>query len=88
MLAFRASGTARALTVYVATSLENVEETRHVSTTSLAVGGPLLLLLVGVTCWVVAGRALRPVEAIRAEVADITDHSLDRRVSVPATPTR
>jgi signal transduction histidine kinase len=33
----------------------------------------------------VVGRTLRPVDAIRAEVADISERSLDRRVPVPRT---
>jgi len=32
---------------------------------------PILAILAGVFAWVLAGRALQPVEAIRAEVADI-----------------
>ncbi|MEU8892468.1 ATP-binding protein [Streptomyces sp. NPDC048442] len=53
-------------------------------------GGPLWLLIVGatlllvVTGWVAARLTLRPVEAMRAELADITASSLDRRVPVPA----
>ncbi|WP_326594015.1 HAMP domain-containing protein [Streptomyces sp. NBC_01294] len=35
--------------------------------------------------WRVTGHALRPVEAIRAEVAAISDRDLHRRVPVPAT---
>ena len=35
--------------------------------------------------WIVVGRALHPVEAIRAEVAGIGGNDLDRRVPVPAT---
>ena len=43
-----------------------------------------LLLLVGATVvWVAARRALRPVEAIRSEVAAITATDLSRRVTVP-----
>ena len=33
--------------------------------------------------WVLAGRALRPVESIRAEVESISGTTLDRRVPVP-----
>ncbi|MGH1551692.1 ATP-binding protein [Streptomyces sp. L7] len=42
----------------------------------------LVLLMVGLT-WYAMGRALRPVEDIRAEFADITAHSLQQRVPVP-----
>ena len=44
---------------------------------------PILIALVGVIAWGVTGRALRPVETIRAEVTAITHASLDRRVSEP-----
>ena len=43
-------------------------------------GIPLLLLLVAALTWLAMGRALRPVEAIRAEFAEITAHDLHRRV--------
>ena len=43
----------------------------------------LMILLVSYLTWYAMGRALRPVENIRAEFADITAHSLQQRVSVP-----
>lgn len=43
----------------------------------------LLVLLVAYLTWYAMGRALRPVENIRAEFADITAHSLQQRVPVP-----
>jgi signal transduction histidine kinase len=46
----------------------------------LLIGIPLLLLLVAALTWLAMGRALRPVEAIRAEFAEITAHDLHRRV--------
>jgi signal transduction histidine kinase len=49
----------------------------------LAVSFPLLVGAVGLLAWVLAGRALRPVEAIRAEVEAITASTLGRRVPVP-----
>ncbi|WP_165440077.1 sensor histidine kinase [Micromonospora kangleipakensis] len=73
------------VTVYVAASLSPVDDVVDVLQGALATGAPLLLALVAVTTWTVAGRTLRPVDAIRAEVADISERSLDRRVSVPAT---
>ncbi|SCG66649.1 Signal transduction histidine kinase [Micromonospora inositola] len=72
-------------TVYVAASLSPVDDAVEVLQSALAAGAPLLLALVAFTTWTVAGRTLRPVDAIRAEVADISERSLDRRVSVPPT---
>ena len=46
----------------------------------MLIGIPLLILLVAVLTWYAMGRALRPVEAIRAEFAEITAHDLHRRV--------
>jgi signal transduction histidine kinase len=45
---------------------------------------PLLVLLVGAVAWFLVGRALRPVDAIRSQVEDISHTTLDRRVPVPA----
>lgn len=44
---------------------------------------PALLVLVAGIAWLVTGRALRPVDTIRAEVDSISSSSLDRRVSEP-----
>ncbi|MGW8764697.1 sensor histidine kinase [Streptomyces sp. NPDC055815] len=52
---------------------------------ALTTGAPLVALLTGVLVHLTAARALRPVEAIRRELADITGQSLDRRVPVPPT---
>lgn len=73
-----------AFTVYVGASLEPVTEAVRNLTGGLALGGPLLLGVVLVLTWLAVGRALRPVEAIRAEVATITERELHRRVPQPA----
>ena len=46
---------------------------------------PLLLAGVGFAVWLLVGRALRPVEGIRTEVAAIDAARLGDRVAVPAT---
>ena len=46
---------------------------------------PLVLLVVGGTTWMVATRALAPVERIRREVEQITSDRLDRRVPEPGS---
>jgi signal transduction histidine kinase len=71
--------------VYVSTSLDPVTEAMTRLRRALLVVGPLLLLFVGTTTWLVLGRALRPVEAIRARVARISARSLGERVPVPPT---
>lgn len=52
---------------------------------ALTTGVPLTALLTGFLVQRTVARALRPVEAIRRELADITGQSLDRRVPVPPT---
>ena len=52
--------------VYVARSLEGVARSTENLERLLWWSLPALLLLMGVTTWVVTGRALRPVEAIGA----------------------
>ncbi|MGW4519792.1 sensor histidine kinase [Amycolatopsis sp. NPDC004378] len=51
----------------------------------LAVGVPAVALLVGVVAWLAVRRSLRPVEAIRSEVAEIGAGDLGRRVPDPGT---
>ncbi|WP_380169003.1 ATP-binding protein [Jannaschia sp. R86511] len=71
--------------VITAQSLESVQRSTAVTLTLVGVGYPLLLLAVGVTSYVFAGRALAPVEAIRRRVGEVTAQDLSARVPVPAT---
>jgi signal transduction histidine kinase len=73
------------VTIAVGTTLADMERTIRVATWTLIVAGLALLILAGAATWAVVRRALRPVDAMRAEVADITVGGLDRRVSQPAT---
>jgi signal transduction histidine kinase len=79
----RAVNSDRAEVVYVASTLEDVDETLGSVTRGLILGVPIVLLAVGATTWYVVGRALRPVETMRAEVAEISATALDRRVPEP-----
>ncbi|HYH48500.1 MAG TPA: ATP-binding protein [Acidimicrobiia bacterium] len=70
--------------VIVATEMEQAEETVADLRRALAYGVPGVLALAGLLVWLLVGRALRPVELIRSQVAAITDTaSLDRRVGEP-----
>lgn len=71
--------------IIVAVSLDEVDDALEALRAPLAIGLPLLLVIVGVTTWLVASRALSPVERIRREVELITGTSLDRRVFEPLT---
>ncbi len=72
-----------AMTVLVGRSLAVVGESTGVVTQGLLIGVPLLLMIVGLTAWRLAGRALAPVEAIRSEVEAISASELHRRVPDP-----
>jgi len=71
------------VTLYVGDSIEPVEESVATLQRSFFVGGPLLVILVTAVTWYFVGRALTPVEAMRAEVAGITASELHRRVPTP-----
>ena len=80
VVAVRAKVADVSYTLYVAKSLEPVENSVQNLVVLLLLGVPPLLLLVGVVTWTVTGRTLRPVEAIRAEVETISAKDLHRRV--------
>ncbi|MFI9456793.1 sensor histidine kinase [Amycolatopsis sp. NPDC052450] len=50
---------------------------------TLLAGVPVIALLIGAIAWLAVRRSLRPVEAIRSEVAEIGAHDLSRRVPAP-----
>ena len=51
----------------------------------LRIAIPFLVAAAGFLAWLVVGRALRPVEAIRAEVDEISHTTITRRVPEPAS---
>ncbi|MFI2073815.1 sensor histidine kinase [Streptomyces triculaminicus] len=69
--------------VHVGASLRTADAAEDLTTAALTALSALLLFTVGALTWRTTGRALRPVEAIRAEVAAISDRGLDRRVPAP-----
>lgn len=84
LVALRSNLGDRPVTIFTAVSLDATDTAVQTVILGLALGLPVLLLLVGATTWVIVGRALRPIDAIRAEVAEITTHDLHRRVPDPA----
>lgn len=70
-------------TVLVATTIASQRESIERLITYLLVLIPLSGILVALVTWVVVGRALRPVESIRARVAAIRAGRLADRVPVP-----
>lgn len=73
------------ITLTAQRSLAEVDDTVNSITDALWIGFPALVLLVGLLTWHFAGRALRPVEAIRSQAASITGSTIHRRVPVPQT---
>jgi signal transduction histidine kinase len=73
------------LTVYAAAPVDEVQENLEAVRQALWVGVPLLVAAVAAVAWHLVGRALRPVEAIRAEVAAIGGATIHRRVPLPET---
>jgi len=71
--------------VVVATSLAELRRSVEVLGKLLLGGLVVLVALVAALCWLVVGRALRPIEAMRAEVDAITARALDRRVPEPGS---
>ena len=71
--------------VLVAASVSAQQETVGTVAGYLAVGFPLLLIVVGGATFLFVGRSLRPVERIRRRVAGIGAQQLADRVPVPAS---
>ncbi|MGH8972367.1 MAG: sensor histidine kinase [Acidimicrobiia bacterium] len=70
-------------TVFVANEYKPVERTENAVRRAVWFGAPALLALVAAFVWILVGRALRPVESIRRQVAAISESDLDRRVPEP-----
>jgi signal transduction histidine kinase len=71
--------------VVVAHSLRSVDESLEFLSASVAIGLPILATVVGLATFTFVGRTLRPVEAIRRQVASISGHDLSARVPTPGT---
>ena len=71
-------------TVLLAREYESTARSIWFLTRALGGGLPLVLLVLAMTVWKLTGRALAPVEAMRAEVDEISAAELHRRVPDPA----
>jgi two-component system OmpR family sensor kinase len=56
-------------------------EVRH----ALFIAVPILLLLVGLGAWLLSGAALKPVDRMRADAQELSEHDLAGRITEPAT---
>lgn len=75
-------GVARVIT---AQSLESVDRSTTVVLALVAIGYPLVLVVVAVTSLWFVGRALAPVEAIRRRVDEVSARDVEARVPVPGS---
>ncbi len=73
------------ITLIADRSLAEVNRTVHTVDDALLLGVPALVAATALLAWQLAGRALRPVESIRAEAAAITGTTMHRRVPEPDT---
>lgn len=71
--------------VYVVASMAGVASSTRTVLAGVAVGIPLLTAVVAGLTWILVGRALRPVEEVRSEVAEISQRALHRRIPTPGT---
>lgn len=72
-------------TLVYGVSLEQTDTAIRTAVVLLAVGVPVLVLVLGVVTWSVTGRSLQPVERMRTEVETIRAAQPDARVVVPDT---
>ncbi|HEY0577655.1 MAG TPA: HAMP domain-containing sensor histidine kinase [Pseudonocardia sp.] len=52
---------------------------------AILLGGPPAVLIAGFAAWLLAGAALRPVERMRRETAEISEHDTTGQLAVPPT---
>jgi signal transduction histidine kinase len=72
------------VTVVVVTSLDQYDHSVAFIEGLLDLGMPLLFAVVGCICWVIVGRALRPIELMRREVAEVATIHGAHRIAEPA----
>ena len=77
--------TAGNITLVAQQSTASVNRTVGSVTDVLLIVVPLMIVLVALAAWYFAGRALKPVEAIRQQAESITGTTMDRRVPEPDT---
>ncbi|GAB2916347.1 ATP-binding protein [Rhodococcus aerolatus] len=78
-----AAGAGGGQTVLVAANQEPIETTTRTVGALLALGAPVIVLVVGWLTQALVGRSLRSVDRIRARVAAVSAHDLTGRVPVP-----
>jgi signal transduction histidine kinase len=83
VLSRRVDGPDGAVVIHVGGALDDVAESTALLASTLTIVIPLVAAVLAALIWWLVGRTLRPVDEMRAEVADIGGSDLDRRVPVP-----
>ncbi len=73
----------RSLVLVVGATRENRAESLRSLRKAFLIGGPIALLVAALGGYLLAGAALRPIEAMRRRAAEISTSSLDERLPVP-----
>lgn len=71
------------VTVYAALPTDDIQQSTNELTAALAVGVPIMVLALTLVGWLLVGRALQPVEAIRRQAAAIPGTGLGGRLGTP-----
>ncbi|MGH9101894.1 MAG: sensor histidine kinase [Acidimicrobiales bacterium] len=69
--------------VVVGSSLATVNDAVERVITEIVVGGSLGVVLAALAAWLLAGAALRPVERMRRQAAELSEHDADAALVVP-----
>jgi signal transduction histidine kinase len=83
VLTRRVNGPHGAVVLHVAGALDDVQQSSRILAAGLAVSVPAVTVVLAALVWMLVGRTLRPVEALRTEVASINGDDLQRRVLQP-----
>jgi signal transduction histidine kinase len=71
------------LVVVVGTTLRGHDSTLATLRRALLLGGPVMLAAIALVVYALAASALRPVERMRTQAAELSVHALDERLTVP-----
>ncbi|WP_214317154.1 sensor histidine kinase [Nonomuraea sediminis] len=71
------------VTVLAARPISEIQKSLGTAGRVLFVGTPLLIILLAAASWLIIGRTLRPIAALRRGAADITHTARSRRLPVP-----
>lgn len=86
LASLRVSTPAGVVTVYAARSLSDITASVNKLIAALLVGAPFLIALLSGIVWILVGRALRPVEAMRQAVREMPGNQPRPRLSESAAP--